>query len=162
LSSRPLTPLSPSAKTPSISGFPLWLSGPPVLSSHRVLHVVRSVKTLCPVDVTMPNMAHTRAVEVGPDEGSGSRSTCGRNPYSRMGACASFASSDRPIQALSEGAGPLRPAACDRAAGGLRFSPGAFQHDVMMALYAPVSGARPEPNGTSQLSKWSEGLPPDF
>jgi hypothetical protein len=79
-----------------------------------------------------------------------------------MGAYASFASSDRPIQALSEGAGPLRPAACDRAAGGLRFSPGAFQHDVMMALYAPVRGARPEPNGTSQMSKWSEGLPPDF
>jgi len=78
-----------------------------------------------------------------------------------MGAYASFASSDSTIQALPEGAGPLRPAACDKAAGGLRFSPGASQHDVMMALYAPERGARPEPNGTSQMSKWSEGLPPD-
>jgi len=34
-------------------------------------------------------------------------------------------------------------------AGGLWFSPGAFQHDVMMVLYDPVRGARPEPNGTS-------------
>ena len=79
-----------------------------------------------------------------------------------MGAYASFASSDRPIQALSEEAGPLRPAACDRAAGGLRFSPGASQYDVMMALCDPEGGARSEPNGTSLLSKWSEGLPPDF
>jgi putative transposase len=35
-------------------------------------------------------------------------------------------------------------------AGGLRFDPGAFQHDVMMILYDPVKGARSEPNGTSQ------------
>jgi hypothetical protein len=34
-------------------------------------------------------------------------------------------------------------------AGGLRFSPGAFQHDVMMTLYGPARGARSEPNGTS-------------
>ena len=34
-------------------------------------------------------------------------------------------------------------------AGGLRFSPGAFQHDVMMILCDPVTGARSEPNGTS-------------
>jgi putative transposase len=34
-------------------------------------------------------------------------------------------------------------------AGGLRFSPGAFQHDVMMTLYDPERGARSEPNGTS-------------
>jgi len=34
-------------------------------------------------------------------------------------------------------------------AGGLRFNPGAFQHDVMMILYDPVAGARSEPNGTS-------------
>ncbi|MDQ1372216.1 MAG: hypothetical protein QG582_1131, partial [Candidatus Thermoplasmatota archaeon] len=59
-------------------------------------------------------------------------------------------------------AGPPPPAARDRAAGGLWFSPGASRHDVMMALYDPERGARPEPNGTSQLSKWSEGLPPDF
>jgi hypothetical protein len=34
-------------------------------------------------------------------------------------------------------------------AGGLRFDPGAFQHDVMMILYDPGRGARSEPNGTS-------------
>jgi len=34
-------------------------------------------------------------------------------------------------------------------AGGLRFDPGAFQHDVMMTLYEPAMAARSEPNGTS-------------
>jgi len=34
-------------------------------------------------------------------------------------------------------------------AGGLWFSPGAFQHDVMMTLYEPEMAARSEPNGTS-------------
>ena len=34
-------------------------------------------------------------------------------------------------------------------AGGLRFDPGAFQHDVMMILYEPAMAARSEPNGTS-------------
>jgi transposase len=36
-------------------------------------------------------------------------------------------------------------------AGGLRFNPGAFQHDAMMTLYAPSKGARSEPNGTSGI-----------
>jgi putative transposase len=34
-------------------------------------------------------------------------------------------------------------------AGGLRFDPGAFQHDVVMILYEPAMAARSEPNGTS-------------
>ncbi len=34
-------------------------------------------------------------------------------------------------------------------AGGLRFNPGAFQHDAMMTLYEPAMAARSEPNGTS-------------
>jgi len=34
-------------------------------------------------------------------------------------------------------------------AGGLRFDPGAFQHDLMMILYDPARGARSEPNETS-------------
>jgi putative transposase len=34
-------------------------------------------------------------------------------------------------------------------AGGLRFNPGAFQHDVVMTLYEPAMAARSEPNGTS-------------
>jgi len=38
-------------------------------------------------------------------------------------------------------------------AGGLRFSPGAFQHDAMMILYDPVTGARSEPNGTSCIGE---------
>ena len=41
-------------------------------------------------------------------------------------------------------------------AGGLRFSPGALQHDVMMALYEPEMAARPEPNGASDI----EGVVP--
>jgi putative transposase len=36
-------------------------------------------------------------------------------------------------------------------AGGLWFSPGAFQHDVMMTLYEPAMAARSEPNGTSHI-----------
>ena len=44
-----------------------------------------------------------------------------------------------------------RTAASERleVAGGLRFDPGAFQHDVMMTLYEPAMAARSEPNGTS-------------
>jgi len=38
-------------------------------------------------------------------------------------------------------------------AGGLWFSPGAFQHDVMMTLYDPATGARSEPNGTSCIGE---------
>jgi len=37
-------------------------------------------------------------------------------------------------------------------AGGLRFNPGAFQHDVMMTLYEPAMAARSEPNGTSHVT----------
>jgi len=37
-------------------------------------------------------------------------------------------------------------------AGGLRFNPGAFQHDVMMILYEPAMAARSEPNGTSGIA----------
>ena len=69
-----------------------------------------------------------------------------------MGAYASHAPSDRSIQALPDGAGPLLPAVFNMTAGGLWFSPGAFQHDVMMVLYDPVRGARPEPNGTSPMA----------
>jgi len=38
-------------------------------------------------------------------------------------------------------------------AGGLWFSPGAFQHDVMMILYEPAMAARSEPNGTSCIGE---------
>jgi len=45
----------------------------------------------------------------------------------------------------------LQTAVLKGMAGGLRFNPGAYQHDVMMALYDPVKGARSEPNGTSGI-----------
>jgi transposase len=35
-------------------------------------------------------------------------------------------------------------------AGGIRFDPGAFRHDVMMILYEPAMAARSEPNGMSE------------
>jgi putative transposase len=37
-------------------------------------------------------------------------------------------------------------------AGGLWFSPGAFQHDVVMTIYEPAMAARSELNGTSQMT----------
>ena len=43
----------------------------------------------------------------------------------------------------------LQTAVSKGTTGGLRFNPGAFQHDVMMTLYDPEKGARSEPNGTS-------------
>lgn len=45
----------------------------------------------------------------------------------------------------------LQTAASEKAAGGLWFSPGAFQHDVVMVLCGPKAAARPEPNGTSGM-----------
>jgi len=47
----------------------------------------------------------------------------------------------------------LQTAISNGMAGGLRFDPGAFQHDVMMILYDPVRGARSEPNGTSCIGE---------
>ncbi|MCJ7562083.1 MAG: hypothetical protein MUO84_03620 [Thermoplasmata archaeon] len=43
----------------------------------------------------------------------------------------------------------LQTAFPDVIAGGLRFSSGAFPHDVVMTIYDPAMGARSEPNGTS-------------
>jgi hypothetical protein len=45
----------------------------------------------------------------------------------------------------------LHTAASERSgsAGGLRFDPGASQHDVVMILYEPAMAARSEPNGAS-------------
>ena len=82
---------------------------------------------------------------------SSTRSTCGKTQYSRMGTehmreCAWLRSDP-----AGTGTRLLRTAASKRlgVAGGLRFSPGAFQHDVMMILYEPAMAARSEPNGTS-------------
>jgi len=77
---------------------------------------------------------------------------CGRTQYSRMGAryeCPCGWHADRHVDA---GINLLQTAFPGGEAGGLWFSPGAFQHDVMMVLYDPARGARPEPNGTSRLA----------
>ena len=76
---------------------------------------------------------------------------CGRIQDSRMGAvfrCECGWKLDRHINASLN----LLQTAISKGlevAGGLRFNPGAFQHDVMMILYDPEKGARSEPNGTS-------------
>ncbi len=95
-------------------------------------------------------------VKVNPAYSSRKCPICGRISDSRMGMefrceCGWFL--DRHINAsinllqtaISEGL---------EVAGGLRFDPGAFQHDVMMILYEPEMAARSEPNGTSQFV-WS-------
>ena len=83
--------------------------------------------------------------------GSSTCPTCGWIPDTRMGTdsiCGCpWHDSDRDIA----GTGLLHTAFSERSgvAGGLWFSPGAFQHDVRMTLYDPERGARSEPNGTS-------------
>jgi putative transposase len=90
-------------------------------------------------------------MKVDPRYSSRTCPVCGRIPDSRMGAvfeCGCGWRLDRHINAslnllhtaVSEGS---------EVAGGLRFDPGAFQHDAMMALCEPAMAARPEPNGTS-------------
>ncbi len=76
---------------------------------------------------------------------------CGRVQDSRMGAvfkCECGWQCDKHINASLN---LLRTAISKglEVAGGLRFDPGAFQHDVMMILYEPAMAARSEPNGTS-------------
>jgi len=66
----------------------------------------------------MPVKAHTRAEMIGSGNSSGSRSTCGMNRYSRMGACTRFCP-DEPVQASSGGTGPLRTAVFNMMAGGV-------------------------------------------
>jgi len=78
-------------------------------------------------------------------------SICGRIHDSRMGAefvCKCGLCLDRQVHASLD---LLQTAVSKKleVAGGLWFSPGAFQHDAMMILYDPVTGARSEPNGTS-------------
>lgn len=80
---------------------------------------------------------------------------CGRINYSRMGGrdkefkCECGWHLDRHINASLN----LLQTAISKGlevAGGLRFDPGAFQHEVVMTLYEPAMAARSEPNGTSQ------------
>jgi IS605 OrfB family transposase len=92
-------------------------------------------------------------VKVDPRYSSRRCSACGRIPDSRMGTRTEFACDcgwhlDRHVNASMN----LLQTAISKGlevAGGLRFSPGAFQHDVVMILYEPAMAARSEPNGTS-------------
>jgi putative transposase len=88
-------------------------------------------------------------IKVDPRNSSRTCPICGRIQYSRMGAefaCECGWHLDRHINASIN---LLQTAISNGMAGGLRFNPGAFQHDAMMTLYAPSRGARSEPNGTS-------------
>jgi IS605 OrfB family transposase len=88
-------------------------------------------------------------VKVNPRNSSRTCPVCGRIQYSRMGTefvCNCGWHLDRHINASMN---LLQTAISKGMAGGLRFDPGAFQHDVMMVLYEPAMAARSEPNGTS-------------
>jgi putative transposase len=90
-------------------------------------------------------------VKVDPRNSSRTCPVCGRIQDSRMGtefACECGWHMDRHINASIN---LLQTAISKGMAGGLRFYPGAFQHDAMMTLYAPSRGARSEPNGTSSI-----------
>jgi len=90
-------------------------------------------------------------VKVDPRYSSRKCPICGRIQDSRMGTlfeCECGWRLDRHINASIN----LLQTAISKGlevAGGLRFNPGAFQHDVMMILYEPAMAARSEPNGTS-------------
>jgi putative transposase len=88
-------------------------------------------------------------VKVDPRNSSRTCPICGRIHDSRMGAefkCECGWHLDRHVNASLN---LLQTAISKGVAEGLWFNPGAFQHDVMMILYDPVTGARSEPNGTS-------------
>jgi putative transposase len=90
-------------------------------------------------------------VKVDPRNSSRTCPVCGRTQDSRMGAefaCECGWHLDRHINASLN---LLQTAISKGMAGGLRFNPGAFQHDVMMILYEPAMAARSEPNGTSGI-----------
>jgi putative transposase len=90
-------------------------------------------------------------VKVNPRNSSRTCPICGRIQYSRMGAEFVCECGWRLEGHINASMNLLQTAISKRMAGGLRFNPGAFQHDVMMILYNPVTGARSEPNGTSGI-----------
>jgi putative transposase len=90
-------------------------------------------------------------IKVDPRNSSRTCPICGRIQDSRMGAefkCECGWHLDRHINASIN---LLQTAISKGMAGGLRFNPGAFQHDAMMILYEPAMAARSEPNGTSGI-----------
>ncbi len=89
-------------------------------------------------------------VKVDPRYSSKKCPICGRIPDSRMGTLFECECGWRLDRHINASINLLQTAVSKglEVAGGLRFDPGAFQHDVMMALYDPERGARSEPNGT--------------
>ena len=90
-------------------------------------------------------------MKVDPRYSSRKCPVCGRIQDSRKGTefvCGCGWHIDRHINASIN---LLQTAASEKAAGGLRFDPGAFQHDVVMVLCGPGRAVRPEPNGTSGI-----------
>jgi len=88
-------------------------------------------------------------LKVDPRNSSRKCPVCGRLHDSRKGtefACECGWRLDRHINASLN---LLQTAVSKEMVGGLRFDPGALQHDVMMILYDPEKGARSEPNGAS-------------
>ncbi|OGS55799.1 MAG: hypothetical protein A3K60_04135 [Euryarchaeota archaeon RBG_19FT_COMBO_56_21] len=90
-------------------------------------------------------------VKVDPRYSSKKCPICGRIPDSRMGTLFECECGWRLDRHINASINLLQTAVSKglEVAGGLRFDPGAFQHDVMMTLYEPERGARSEPNGTS-------------
>ena len=92
-------------------------------------------------------------VKVNPRNSSRKCPICGSIQNTRMGAefeCECGWHLDRHINASIN---LLQSASSKGLAGGLWFDPGAFQRDVVMVLYDPVTGARSEPNGMSNQSR---------
>ena len=88
-------------------------------------------------------------LKVDPRNSSRKCPACGRLQDSRKGTefvCECGWRLDRHINASLN---LLQTAVSKEMVGGLRFDPGALQHDVMMILYDPEKGARSEPNGAS-------------
>ena len=90
-------------------------------------------------------------IKVDPRYSSRKCPVCGRIQDSRKGTefvCECGWHIDRHINASIN---LLQTAASEKAAGGLRFDPGAFQHDVVMVLCGLDRTVRPEPNGMSGI-----------
>jgi putative transposase len=88
-------------------------------------------------------------VKVDPRYSSRTCPICGRIHDSRMGAVFECECGWRLDRHINASINLLQTAISRGMVGGLRFDPGAFQHDVMMTLYEPAMAARSEPNGTS-------------
>ena len=90
-------------------------------------------------------------IKVDPRYSSRKCPVCGRIQDSRKGAEFVCGCGWRINRHINASINLLQSAASKKAAGGLRFDPGAFQHDVVMVLRGPGRAVRPEPNGTSGI-----------